>query len=650
MHGVVLVPNNRRDILWLNSIYEMNYTNWNDVVDHWANPPINSSSDAPAAGAYVNLGGIFASPPVAVALSESRLDVFGLGTDYAVYHKTFDASIANPASQWTPDWERLGGNFMSTPVVVSTGAQQIDLFGLGIDQGMVHISWNGTVWSDWDELGGCFSSPPVVLPTATGTFDIFARAIDYKLYHLAYDPTTQTDWKILGGGLLGEPFAASAPSALRIQSLIFLFVVGDDGAMWSIVFDGKLWKPWSSLGAAQVAAAGSNVPNTSFFSEPVALWTPASKLITPIPVINPNPVSQQSMLTAPLPNAANATSSGGAAVAGLATGATSSKPAATATSPFSGRIDVFATGSDGALWQMWMDNTGWQESWLSLGGVLACAPSVIRPEISVIQSLTDPLQFNVLEPGDNSVVRLRIFDGKTWTYAWPVGPIFSQPNAFSIGVSEVDIASLRSNGKLGETDTDNGTATLSVGRWPTLTAYLDMGNVGTGSHPVDLGMSLNRVPIELCEPFIYFYVILNQGNTNSTTTDAVAQIIAKGAEDYLNDQFKNLLNPASNYSFLGLIETGALADAGGGPFLIASLIGAAVAVGLDAALSALLANCDGLVASGTVSYLNGRTLQQQLRSVSPGQITGKIHSPGTDSQSGCGGNSDYTVTYYVQRG
>jgi hypothetical protein len=208
MHGVVLVPNSRRDILWLNSIYEMNCTNWNDVVGHWANPPFSSSSDAPTAGAYVNLGGIFASPPVAVAVSESRLDVFGLGTDYAVYHKTFDASITDPASQWTPAWERLGGNFMSTPAVVSTGAQQIDVFGLGIDQGMVHSSWNGIAWSDWDELGGCFSSPPVVLPTATGTFDIFARAIDYKLYHLAYDPTTQTDWKILGGGLLGEPVAA----------------------------------------------------------------------------------------------------------------------------------------------------------------------------------------------------------------------------------------------------------------------------------------------------------------------------------------------------------------------------------------------------------------------------------------------------------
>ena len=369
---------------------------------------------------------------------------------------------------------------MSTPVVVSTSAQQIDLFGLGIDQGMVHISWNGTAWSDWDELGGCFSSPPVVLPTATGTFDIFARAIDYKIYHLAYDPTTQTDWTILGGGLLGEPVAASAPSALRIESLIFLYVVGDDGAMWSIVFDGKVWKPWSSLGAAQVAAASSNAPNTTFFSEPVALRTPASKLIGPNPILHPDPVNPP-------------------------------------VSPFSGRIDVFATGTDGALWQMWMDNTGWQKSWLSLGGGLACAPSVIRPEIPVIQSLTDPLQFNILEPGTNSVVRLRVFDGMTWTYAWPVGPIFSQPNAFSIGVSEVDIASLRSNRSTGQQDTDNGTATLSVGRWPTLTAFLDMGNVSAGSHPVDLGMSLTRISIELCEPFVYFYVLLNQGNTETPT-------------------------------------------------------------------------------------------------------------------------------------
>ncbi len=97
MHGVVLVPNSRRDILWLNSIYEMNYTTWDDVVGHWANPPFSSSSDAPTAGAYVNLGGIFASPPVAAAVSESRLDVFGLGTDYAVTTK-----LSTPQSQPRP--------------------------------------------------------------------------------------------------------------------------------------------------------------------------------------------------------------------------------------------------------------------------------------------------------------------------------------------------------------------------------------------------------------------------------------------------------------------------------------------------------------------------------------------------------------------
>jgi hypothetical protein len=82
-----------------------------------------------------------------------------------------------------------------------------------------------------------------------------------------------------------------------------------------------------------------------------------------------------------------------------------------------------------------------------------------------------------------------------------------------------------------------------------------------------------------------------------------------------------------------------------------SLIGAAAAVGHDTALSALFVNGDGLVASRTVSYLNGATLQQQqLRGVSPGKITGKIHSPGTNSQSRCGGNSGYTVTYYIRRG
>jgi hypothetical protein len=35
-----------------------------------------------------NLGGTFTTAPAAIALTPNRLDVFGLSTDYNVYHKT----------------------------------------------------------------------------------------------------------------------------------------------------------------------------------------------------------------------------------------------------------------------------------------------------------------------------------------------------------------------------------------------------------------------------------------------------------------------------------------------------------------------------------------------------------------------------------
>ncbi|MGC1381623.1 MAG: hypothetical protein WA814_11450, partial [Candidatus Baltobacteraceae bacterium] len=98
MQGIVIVPGSRMDTLWLDNSFAMNYSTWALLAaDH----------DAPQ-----NLGGIFTSAPAGVTLGTDRLDVFGLGVDYSVYHKTYDAA----ANQWTPDWQDLGGNFTCTPV------------------------------------------------------------------------------------------------------------------------------------------------------------------------------------------------------------------------------------------------------------------------------------------------------------------------------------------------------------------------------------------------------------------------------------------------------------------------------------------------------------------------------------------------------
>ena len=47
-------------------------------------------------------------PPAVAAWSSNRLDIFGLGTDWAMYHKAWDGSTWRPS---LTDWEGLGGVF-----------------------------------------------------------------------------------------------------------------------------------------------------------------------------------------------------------------------------------------------------------------------------------------------------------------------------------------------------------------------------------------------------------------------------------------------------------------------------------------------------------------------------------------------------------
>src|SRR6516165_10826125 len=240
MKGAVITPLNQVEmaVLYLDRNFAMNFVTWNSLTGNQS-----SGNFFPQ-----NLGGVFTSPPAVTATGNDRIDVFGLGTDYSVYHKTWTRGRSG-ADQWTPDWENLGGNFTCVPVVTSSAVDRIDLFGLGVDQTMLHRVWNGSTWSQWDELGGAFTSPPVVLAgAASGTFDIFGRGLDFLVYHTTWKPGTAAHWEALGGGLLGEPIAMSVPAAVRARENMFVFVTGLDGAIWYTIFDGIQWKPWSSLG------------------------------------------------------------------------------------------------------------------------------------------------------------------------------------------------------------------------------------------------------------------------------------------------------------------------------------------------------------------------------------------------------------------
>ena len=86
MRGVVLVPSDSLDILWLDTDFSMDHTTWQDL-----DTDPGATRDLP--------GGAFTSPPAGVSLAPNRLDVFALGLDYSVYHRTYDATA------------KLGGGF-----------------------------------------------------------------------------------------------------------------------------------------------------------------------------------------------------------------------------------------------------------------------------------------------------------------------------------------------------------------------------------------------------------------------------------------------------------------------------------------------------------------------------------------------------------
>jgi hypothetical protein len=84
MRSVVLVPG-RLNVFWLNQGHGMNHTTWSDLSS-W---PADTSQSC----AFTDLGGVFTTPPVAVSMSPDRVDAFGLGTDYALYHRFLEGSV-----------------------------------------------------------------------------------------------------------------------------------------------------------------------------------------------------------------------------------------------------------------------------------------------------------------------------------------------------------------------------------------------------------------------------------------------------------------------------------------------------------------------------------------------------------------------------
>lgn len=182
-------------------------------------------------------------------------------------------------------------------------------------------------------------------------------------------------------------------------------------------------------------------------------------------------------------------------------------------------------------------------------------------------------------------------------------------------------------------DTDFVTVSITVGSNPAVTKTQAMGDVNNGTHPVGLGVAA-EIPTDVDVPVVFSYVILNNGHGDHAT-------VQHGVEAAL--------------SSLGSAAAKAATSAAGGAIgaALGAQLGTAVVPLVGTAIGALagwlvgkvggilFANCDGVVATGIRVFSS----KQLIANTAAGhKITETVEHPGTDSPTGCGGNSRYFTT------
>ena len=131
-------------------------------------------------GAFARLGGAVKFGPSAVSWGGSRLDVFAIGTNGALYHR----SAARPGA-WT-SWESLGGTLTSSPSAVSFSAGTLSVYARGADNALWIKRWTGAAWTPWASLGGALSSAPgAAVDPDSGAGQVGVRGSDGKIFTTA---------------------------------------------------------------------------------------------------------------------------------------------------------------------------------------------------------------------------------------------------------------------------------------------------------------------------------------------------------------------------------------------------------------------------------------------------------------------------------
>jgi hypothetical protein len=220
---------------------------------------IQTTSGSNVWSGFGPLGGNLLGDPAVARNSDGRLEVFVIGADHALYHKS--QILAGGGSGWT-GYSTLGGNIISNPVVAQNSDGRLEVFVIGADHALHHVSQltaGSTSWTGYTSLGGYIISNPAVARNSDGRLEVFVIGADHALHHIfqqaAGSTTSWSGFTNLGGYIISNPVAGQNSDG-RLE----IFVIGSNHALYHIfqlaASSSNSWSGFRSLGGYIISDPG----------------------------------------------------------------------------------------------------------------------------------------------------------------------------------------------------------------------------------------------------------------------------------------------------------------------------------------------------------------------------------------------------------
>jgi|ERR1700722_4428506 len=195
-------------------------------------------------GPFIRLGGCLIGPPAVCSRGTDTIDTFHIGTDHALYHKSWTNE------RWSPSegFNKLSDmKFIHVPTAVSWGLNHIAVFAIGVDSTLYYAKWSARFgWYPFETLGGQWIGSPKAVSDKPGNIDVFGLNSEGSLNHISYAYSSWSPIRSMNGTWHSTPEVISwGPGRIDV------FAVGFDGATYHIYWEGE-WSNWTSLGGATI--------------------------------------------------------------------------------------------------------------------------------------------------------------------------------------------------------------------------------------------------------------------------------------------------------------------------------------------------------------------------------------------------------------